>query len=482
MQQVALKGQRRFWSTGFVLGLLGFLLFLVLTQWGVWRPLPDGRGILIGRVMAVTWLMGCWWISEALPIPVTSLLPMVCFPLMGVMSGHTVAREYMNEVIVLFMGGFFLALAIQRWGLHKRLALLLLSALGTSPRRLLLGFMVTSGGLSMWISNTATTLMLLPMGLSIFALLEERGMEKSDGFQVALFLGIAYSASVGGMATLVGTPPNLSFVRIYALFFPNAPEVSFTAWMRLSFPISLVLLILFWVLLVWVFFRDTLRPVEAEDQLIMWLAQQKQKLGPLVGAERVVLVVFTLTIGLWISRSDLQLGADMTIPGWCHWFVVPAPSRPRVHNISTIQKFVSKGVSHMPARRQKNAHTPMKRQKTWFGDGVVAMLMALVLFLWPTPGGGRVLDWETAQGIPWGMLLLFGGGFALAAGIKQSGMSIWMGQFFQWRGLSGVGTFVLLWGICLVLSFLTEFTSNMATTEISLALVAPIVATFGGTG
>ncbi|MCB9643125.1 MAG: anion permease [Myxococcales bacterium] len=499
---------------GFWVGILGFLLLWFLSQWGILQPKPGHEGILIGRMLAITWLMAVWWMAEALPIPVTSLLPLVLFPMAGIMSGGKVAHEYTNEVIFLFMGGFFLALGLQKWGVHRRMALLLVLRTGSShPRWLVLGFMVACGFLSMWMSNTATVVMLLPIAVSVIRLMEEEQGEAAVKIGQVLLLGLAYSASIGGIATLVGTPPNLSFARIYKMYFPGAPEVSFVEWMKIGLPVTLMLLPVFWALLVFVLFRKPFQDAKAGGGVRAWLEEQLAAMGPMRYQERMVLLVFAITAALWVFRVDIQLGNSGKIPGWMTLLGL-------YHNVKTVKYEPIKKSLAQQTLRKKQATRPVSlaasqgtsrslghgspekglslvqpkegktlylrrevvRKRPLFGDGVVAVMMALFLFLWPAGDGERLLDWETAKNIPWGMLLLFGGGFALASGIKASGMSSWIGEIFRWPGLASFGTLGILLFLCLLITFLTEFTSNTATTEISLAMVAPVVATFGGTG
>ncbi len=194
----------------------------------------------VTRTAAIAVWMVIWWLTEAVPLAVTALLPVVAFPILKIMPGREVAGLYFNNVIFLFLGGFIVALAMERWQLHRRLALTIIAALGSSPRRLLLGFMVATAFLSMWISDTATTMMMVPIALGALARLEVSDSNKTPRLAVALLLGIAYAASIGGMATLIGTPPNLAFARIYAITFPEAPEISFTGWFIFAFPLSLI--------------------------------------------------------------------------------------------------------------------------------------------------------------------------------------------------------------------------------------------------
>ncbi len=520
---------------GFFVGLIGFFAIILMTELGIFSfsyGNSGGSHHLVGRMLATTWLMATWWMTEALPIPVTSLLPLVLLPFMGILPGKATARQYANEIIFLFMGGFFLALALQKWNLHRRIALLVVSFLGGRASRMVLGFMVASAFLSMWISNTATTMMLLPIGLSVLAIFEEDDPKVGREIGTLLMLGIAYAASVGGIATLVGTPPNLSFARIFQIYFPQAPEITFVSWLKIGLPVTLVMLPTIWIVLVFFFFRKAVKKTEgAHAEAVEEVFRQKlHELGPMKWQEWTVLSIFILTAALWLFRSDIRLGDQFRIKGWTtllnlkitkkrtiyvplnRWLQKTVQKKHQSIDFATFKKLVDKRLFHKAKGRHfiplsirdssiaklwKERHLSQNKKKfskifikeiklikkTAFGDGVIAIMMALLLFMIPADSKGeRLMDWETAAKIPWGMLLLFGGGFALAAGIKGSGMSAWVGEMFRWKGFAHLGAFGVIAVITLVITFLTEFTSNTATTEIMLAIMAPVVATFGGTG
>ncbi len=384
----------------------------------------------VTRTAAVALLMAVWWITEAIPLAATSLLPVVLFPVLGVMSGKTVASLYFNHVIFLFIGGFVVALAMERWNLHRRIALRILLWVGVRPGRMLLGFMLATACLSMWISNTATTMMMVPIALATVVKLEER----LDGASVrryaaGLFLGIAYAASIGGIATLVGTPPNLSFARIIGICFPAAPDVSFASWLVFALPVSIVLLAVAWLVLSVLFCRRT-GAGRADADLF---AAEYDRLGAMTYEEKVVLADFALLALLWVFRADIALGG-LTVPGWSRLF----PSA------------------------------------DFLNDGTVSIGMALLLFLCPDGRGrgGRIMDWETAGRLPWNIVLLFGGGFALASGFKESGLSLWIGN--QLEGVSFLPPLLIVGAVCLLVTFLTELTSNTATAEMLLPVLAAL--------
>lgn len=418
---------------GFWLGIAGFLAMILFG-----RNLDPGNAA-VGRMAAIALLMAIWWITDAIPLAATSLVPLALFPLLGVMTGKEVAPVYVNYIIFLFLGGFLIALAMERWNLHRRIALNIVSIVGTKPSSLVLGFMIATAFLSMWISNTATTIMMLAIGLAVIRQVEsDFGEEQTANLGVALLLGIAYSASIGGLATLVGTPPNLALVRIFELSFPAAAEaeygITFGQWMLFGLPLSLILLLLAWLVLTRIAFR-TADNLELAPEV---LKREKDELGKITREEIAVAVVFALTALLWIFRKDLHIGS-FTLPGW-----------------SGLLPFGS----HID-------------------DGTIAIGMALLLFLIParrtdehTGTHGTILDSKVFGRVPWHIILLFGGGFALAKGFQTSGLSEWVGG--QFAGLEGASLPVIAGSITAGITFLTELTSNTATTEMILPLLASV--------
>ncbi len=268
---------------------------------------------------AIAFLMAFWWISEALPIGVTSLLPILLFPMLGVLDGKSISNAYINYVIFLFIGGFIMALAMEKWNLHKRIALKILSIVGGSPFMILLGFMISSAFLSMWMSNTATAMMMLPIAFSVNTALEEvHGEGKTGTFPSGLLLAIAYACSIGGIATLVGTPPNLSFLRIFEIIFPNAPEISFGQWITFAFPIT-VLMFTFTLFFLYAIFK----PKEKLKTLHKSFFKDKYKaLGKFSLEQKRVLILFIILAFLWVFRKGINLGF-MTTPGWSSLFKKP---------------------------------------------------------------------------------------------------------------------------------------------------------------
>jgi sodium-dependent dicarboxylate transporter 2/3/5 len=415
----------RLQRTGLILGPLLFLAVLVFLDLEPGHP-------AVTRMAAVTVLMAVWWITDAIPLFATALLPMVLFPLLGILAGRATAPLYFNSVIFLFLGGFLIALAMERWNLHRRIALLIIRRLGGGPSRLVLDFMIAAAFLSMWISNTATAIMLVPIGMAVVLQLEARhGAAVTRNFTVGVMLGIAYGCSLGGMATLVGTPPNLALARIYEITFPRAEALAFGRWLIMGVPIAAVMILLVWLLLTRVFFRVP-KHVSLDRTTI---DAEYLALGPPSFEERAVLVVFTATALLWVFRQPLQLGM-LTLPGWSQ--LLPFPEL--------------------------------------IDDGTVALFAALSLFLIPTRSSdarsAALMSREELRNLPWHIVLLFGGGFALAEGIQSSGLSELIGNRFG--GLGTLHPLLMIGAVCVTLTFLTEVTSNTATTQMILPILAAV--------
>ncbi|RMG91794.1 MAG: SLC13/DASS family transporter [Zetaproteobacteria bacterium] len=388
---------------------------------------------LAGWCAATAIWMVLWWISEVVPLATTSLLPLVLFPILGIMSGKETASAYINPVIFLFIGGFLVAIAMQRWNLHRRIALFLLLRSAGSPQRMLLGFMSATALLSMWISNTATTMMMVPIALAVLKSIRS-DLDKREGqmLAVAMLLGIAYAASIGGIATLVGTPPNLSLARILTISFPDAPELAFNQWMVLALPIALALFVVAFLLLSHRYLASTQAPID-----IAAIQHEMRHLGSMRGPEVRVAVVFILLALLWLFRADLHFGSHV-LHGWAH--LMPEPA--------------------------------------FINDGVVAIFMALWLFLLPGEAERkRLLDGSAFRDIPWDIVLLFGGGFALATGIRDSGLALWIAE--QSSDLAALPPIIIVSLLCLGVTFMTELTSNTATAETLLPIVAAVSVALG---
>ena len=412
-------------SIGFFLGILLFLI--------VWFFVDFGAEFYKAKlVAAVASLMATWWVFEAVPLAATSLVPLIFFPSLGILSSSDTATQFMNSTIFLFVGGFVIAIAMEKWNLHKRIALSVILFFGSSPSKIILGFMAAAGFISMWISNTATCLMVLPIGLSIIYKVEkEFGKERSSNFAKSLMIAIAYSSTIGGIATLIGTPPNLIFLRMYKINFPNNPMIKFGEWMVFGVPLAIVMMIIAWFVLTKIIFKS-------DKNLILnktIVKEEKIKLGNMTAEEKSVLVVFALTSFLWVFRSDIDLGS-LKIPGWSNLFA----------------------------------------SASFIDDSTVAITMALILFLIPCRSAEHkykfVLDHHDIPKIPWDIVLLFGGGFALAEGFVQSGLSKLIGQGFI--GLKEIPYTSLIFIICTIVVFSSELTSNTAQTTIILPLLAAL--------
>lgn len=387
---------------------------------------------MASRMAAIATLMAVWWITEAIPLAATSLLPLVLYPLMGIMQGKSTAPIYINSTIFLFIGGFIIAIAMEKWRLHKRIALGIIGIIGGSPSTIILGFMISAAFLSMWISNTATAIMMVPIGMSIISQMEEKfGERDSSKFTIALMLGIAYSCSMGGIATLVGTPPNLSFARIFEITFPNAEPIIFGQWFIMALPLTIIMLTLIWILLTKVFYRFPTH-LKADKQLVQ---TEYKNLGPMSFEEKAVMTVFISAALLWVFRKEINIGV-ITIPGWSQ--LLPYPDL--------------------------------------IDDGTVAVFMAMILFIIPArdkrSGSEAIIDVRVFRAIPWHIVLLFGGGFALAKGFQVTGLSALIGE--QFKGLAGTSPYLVITITCTAITFLTELTSNTATTEMILPILASV--------
>jgi len=411
---------------------LGFWLGLVLFAGGLLVPATPDFPPVQRNALALALLMGAWWMTEALPLGVTALLPLALYPFLGIMTTKEVSPRYADHLVFLFMGGFLVALAMQEWNLHKRIALHTIALMGAGPRKLLFGFMAATAFLSMWISNTATTIMILPIGLGVIRKIQGEGEGKEPGdfhYGTILMLGIAYSASIGGIATLVGTPPNLVFSGVFARFFPHLPEVTFARWFLLVAPLTAVFFAALFLFLAFGLLRRRDLPSLPGKE---YLAKELESLGPLSGPEKRVLFVFVLTALLWIFRADIRAGS-FVIPGWA-------------------------GLLGLQGKVQ---------------DSTVAVAMGILLFLLPA-GRGRgdrpILRLRALLDLPWDILLLFGGGFALAEGIQKTGLAATIGR--QLTFLGHLHPFFLLLVVALVLAFLTEFTSNTAVATTMLPILA----------
>ncbi len=398
--------------------ILGPALFLATLL----TPAPGGLADAAWHVAGLAAWMALWWLTAIVPLQATALLPIVVLPLADVMPLSGVTRSYADPVIFLFLGGFFLAATLERWNLHRRFALATVRLVGTDARQVLLAFMLASAFASMWISNTATAIMMLPIAIAVVG--RPRGASSTHGgFPAALMLGVAYAASAGGIATLIGTPPNAIFAGAARELLGE--DVGFAQWMAFALPIAVVMLAGCWVLLV-TMFRVRGRVPGLEDTL----ERERDALGPMSGGERFVVAVFALTVLAWVLRAPKTIGG-VRIPG-----------------LSDLLPGIS--------------------------DPAIAIAAALVLFVVPLTGSKHrvALDWESASKVPWGILLLFGGGLALAGAFGTSGLSEWVGGGLV--SLRGVPMPLVVMATAAIFVFLTELTSNTASSALGMPLMVGV--------
>ena len=392
----------------------GPLLFLAMQ---FFSP-PAGMSESAYSLLSITLWMALWWVTESVPIAITALLPIILFPMTGAVDLQTTTASYGHKYIFLYMGGFMLAIAIEKWNLHKRIALNIIKIIGTNISKIILGFMVATAFLSMWISNTATAVMMLPIAMSIVAQLQDNpNTEKNENliFGKALMLSIAYSASIGGMATLIGTPPNLVFAgyveETYGI------EITFLQWFKFGVPIAIPLLVIAWLYLTKFAFKFKQKEFPGGKEEINRLLVL---IGPMKREEKLVSAIFVLTAFCWITRSFI------------------------------LQEFFP-----------------------FIDDTIIAMTAGILLFVVPASDfKKRLITWEDAVKLPWGIILLFGGGMALAAGFQITGLASWLGA--QMSIFQGLSLLVLVFVVITLVNFFTEFTSNLATTAMLLPILAPI--------
>lgn len=414
-----------------------------LDRTGFWLGLLAGAAILAAPLssmpyparatLATVALMAVWWMTEAVPLAVTSLVPLVLFPCLQVSPVSDVARNYGDHMVYLFLGGFMLATALERWNLHKRIAFRILLLMKGNLSMTLLGFLTATAFISMWVSNTASALMMLPIALSVIKVAEEKLSEREGrSFATMLLLAVAYGSTVGGMGTLIGSPPNLVLAGFMPKAFPGEPPITFFQWLLLGIPIVVLFLPLTWAVLMAFggevsFFKHKIKLDVGE-----MLRKEYQALGPMSGQEKAVIALFGSAAGLWIFREPIALGG-LTVPGWSR--LLPNPA--------------------------------------YLHDSSVAVFMGILLFV-VRIGGAPLLTWkEVEKRIPWGVLLLFGGGFALAETFTKSGLAAWFGQHLDF--IAVLPPFLSVLCITLIMTFLTEVCSNTAITATMLPVFAAIV-------
>ena len=389
------------------IGLIIGIIFLIAT---CLLPSPESLNNKAWLTLGVAILMATWWLTEAIPLPATGLLPLVLFPLLGISSIKDTAQAFSHPIIFLFMGGFIIGLAMQHTGLHKRIAYYIISKFKSSPKSLVFGFMCATAFLSMWISNSATAIMMLPIALSIITVFkEDKNDIKDNNFDKALVLSIAFSATIGGIATIIGTPPNTVMAAMLSEIYNY--EINFVDWLKIGLPTSIILLPITWIILTFLCF-----PLNSKASIKDKVIRDKIKeLGKISQDEIMVGIVFIITASLWISRKWLSTALDGVIPAGA------------------------------------------------LNDSTIAIMAAIFLFIIPSnrPKRKRLIDWQVAQNIPWGALILIGGGLSLATVINSSGVATWIGSLSS--NLSNISiVFIVL--ICIAsIIVLTELTSNTAT-------------------
>ncbi|PTM59163.1 SLC13 family permease [Desmospora activa] len=402
--------------------LVGLLLGPALFLWALLFFSPEGLSAQGQAVLATTLWVAVWWITEAIPIPATSLLPLILLPVTGALEGDAVASAYGDPIVFLFLGGFMIALAMEKWNLHKRMALTIISMIGTSTQRIVLGIMSATAFLSMWISNTAAVMMMIPIGTAIIyqvsQTLKDRSYEyinRKGNFEKSVILGTGFAGTIGGLATLIGTPPNVILAAMVSKLY--GIQISFAGWMLIGVPISIILLFCTWFYLSRIVFPAELKALPGGKEMIQ---KELKSLGNTSSEEKAVLAVFLFAAFMWISRSFIW---DHLIPG--------------------------------------------------ISDTMIAIIAAIILFLIPaSQKGKRVLDWQVSKDVPWGVLLLFGGGLAIAAGFGESGLAEWIGN--QLTVLEGINFLLIIVVTAALVLFLTEITSNTATATMILPILASL--------
>lgn len=398
------------------LGLGPLLFFAIMFLFPAEGLSKEGIGVLATTVWIAT-----WWITEALPIPVTSLLPILLFPSLGVVEANQVTLPYADSIIFLFIGGFTLAIAIEKWNLHRRIAMGIISIMGTNTERLVLGFILATGFLSMWISNTATAMMMVPIALAIVSqardsIHHQKEKDQIENFVKATLFGVMYAASLGGLGTLVGTPANIILANTINKMYNI--ELDFFTWMTFAVPLVLIFLTVAWLYLVKVAFPQKLKKLPGSKEM---MEKERELLGSVSYEEKIILCVFIFTAFCWMTRSFLL-------------------------------------VKWMP----------------FLDDTMIAIFAAVLLFLLPAKNGDspRILSWKDAEKIPWGILLLFGGGSALGAAFQTSGLAKWIGE--QMTFLEGLHFALVIIAVVLLVIILSEFTSNITTSIMLLPIMGSL--------
>lgn len=407
---------------GFWSGILVLILLLII-------PVPDGMKPEALSALGVALLMAIWWVTECIPIYATAFVPIALFPLLGILDANTTTENYGHNYVLMLLGGFFLAKSIELSGLHKRVALYIISKLGTSRKRIILSFMLATAFLSFWIANVAVVLLMLPIALAIIDK-EEENEERNPKFGLAMMLAIAYAASIGGTGSLIGTPPNMVFAGVFAKAFPELPEIDFLEWMKLGTPIVIIMLPIIWIYLI-KYFKISGNFAGSKEVI----DQEIKAIGKLSSMEKRVFVVFLFTAIGWVFRRDIVLDS-FVIPGWS--------------SLLGIQDYVH--------------------------DSTVAIIAALLLFAIPAGKDLKnkkqktLLDWKSASKVPWGVVMIVGGGYAIADSFNHTGLADFLGSKMSFIGEYPM--IVILIIVITLMIFITEINSNTATANIFLPVLA----------
>jgi len=411
-----------FKKTNFTIAIILFLSFLFYSYYTG----ATNSNLMLSLVVLMVYL----WITEAIHISITALIPIILFPILGIAKANDVAKEYFNSIILIYLGGFIIALCMEKWNLHRRIALNILSVMGNKPIFVLFGFMIATALISAFISNVATTTMMFPIALALTKNINDEE-NTTNQFAKAVMLSIAYSASIGGVATLIGTAPNLAFAGIMKQNFPDFIPITFANWLIFGVPISFVMLIITWIVLGKIMFRLPKKFSFSKNSI----KEELKKLEKITKEEISVLLILITTSLLWLFRADIELGSFKII-GWSNLFSFP--------------KFID--------------------------DSTVVIFMVLLLFIMPSKNG-RIADISLFRKVPWEIIILFGGGFALAMGFESSGLSKKIGELFISFNLKNEYLLMIL--VCILLTFLTELTSNTATTYTLLPILSAIAIGLG---
>lgn len=407
--------------------LIGFWSGIIVLTISLIAPTPVGMEPEALRALGVALLMAVWWISECIPIYATAFVPIALFPLLGILDAGKTTENYGHNYVLMLLGGFFLAKSIELSGIHKRIALSIIQKLGTSRKRIILSFMIATAFLSLWIANVAVVLLMLPIALAILER-EEVAEDSNPKFGVALMLAIAYSASIGGTGSLIGTPPNMVFAGVYSKSFPNNPEIDFLEWMKIGMPIVLIILPVTWIYITR-YFKISGHFSEGKEII----NQEIKAMGKITIMEKRVFAIFVFTALGWIFRRNIEL-EHFVIPGWS--------------NLLGMEDYVH--------------------------DSTVAILSTLLLFIMPSGNSKssqkRLLDWKSASTVPWGVVMIVGGGYAIADSFNHTKLSVYLGSLMSFIG--EYPPIIILLIVITLMIFITEINSNTATANIFLPVIA----------